>query len=360
MTSASAVVWGGFGVGILFGMAGRLSGFCLLSGLRGMRPGGDGRHMRTFALALAVALVGSQALQSIGLVDLSQSLYVRPSFSPLLAFAGGALFGIGMVLANGCGARALVLLGGGNLRSLIVLICIAIGGYLTLSGLLAPLRVLGGQTLVVNADVGTLPGVLSKLGLNATVTTWLVVGATIAGLVVFVFSHAPFRQSHRMQIGGVLIGCAIVAGWYVTGALGADEFDPAPTASASFIAPVGDSLLYLMLASGMKISFGVTLVAGVALGAFVVAIAQGALQLQGFATPQAMLRAMTGGVLMGIGGALAAGCSIGQGLSGLSTLALMSFPAAAGILTGAILALRALSAPADSTTANLPVTEESK
>lgn len=113
-----------------------------------------------------------------------------------------------------------------------------------------------------------------------------------------------------------------------------------PVASASFIAPVGDSLLYLMLATGKKISFGVALVAGVVLGSFLLAVAQGALKLQGFASPQAMVRAMTGGLLMGIGGALAAGCSIGHGLSGLSTLALMSVTAAAGILIGTALALR--------------------
>ncbi len=351
MAGSAAVIWGGVAVGVLFGLAGRLSSFCLLNGLRGWWRGGDGRHIRTFALALAVALVGSQALQSAGLFDLSQSVYVRAAFSPPLVFFGGALFGIGMVMANGCGARALVLLGGGNLRSLIVLTCIAVGGYLTLTGLLAPLRVLAGQVFVLQTDIATIPGVLAKLGIGGVAATWLTVVAAAGALGWFAFNHSSFRRSPLLQLGGVGVGCAIVAGWYVTGTIGADEFDPVPVASASFIAPVGDSLLYLMLASGKKISFGVALVAGVALGSFLLAVAQGALKLQGFASPQAMVRAMTGGLLMGIGGALAAGCSIGHGLSGLSTLALMSIPAAAGILAGTALALRGWSPTEAITTA---------
>ncbi len=348
MANTGAVIWGGLGVGILFGIAARLSAFCLLNGLRGWWHDDDGRHIRTFALALAVALIGSQALQSLGFFDLSQSMYVRTAFSPLLVFFGGALFGIGMVMANGCGARALVLLGGGNLRSLIVLICIAVGGYLTLTGLLAPLRILAGQALVLRSNTATLPGLLGQLGFGGTATTWLVIATIVIALGLFVFRHAPFRRSYQLQVGGLTVGCAIVAGWYVTGTLGADDFDPVPVVSASFIAPVGDSLLYLMLASGKKITFGVTLVAGVVLGSFLLAVAQGALKLQGFATPEAMVRAMAGGLLMGIGGALAAGCSIGHGLTGLSTLALMSIPASGGILAGAAFALRGWS-PAKST-----------
>lgn len=346
----TAVIWGGLAAGALFGATARMSGLCLLNGLRGWRHG-DGRHIRTFALALAVALLGSQSLQAAGLFDLSQSMHVRAPFSPLLVFLGGALFGIGMVMANGCGARALVLLGGGNLRSLIVLMCIAVGGYLALTGLLAPLRVAAGQVLVLQIDDATVPGLLTKLGFG-NAATWLTVTIVVATLCWFAFSHAPFRRDLPLLAGGAAVGCAIVAGWYVTGALGADDFNPVPVASASFIAPVGDSLLYLMLATGKKINFGVALVAGVALGSFLLAVARGDLKLEGFATPQAMARAMAGGLLMGIGGALAAGCSIGHGLSGLSTLALMSVPASAGILAGALLALRTWS-PSPTTTKNM-------
>ncbi|MGB3273779.1 MAG: YeeE/YedE family protein [Xanthobacteraceae bacterium] len=340
MTSSQVLIWGGLAVGILFGIAARLSSLCLLSGLRGWWLSGDGRPIRTFALAIAVALAGSQALQAAGVVDLSQSIYVRDAFSLPLLFGGGLLFGIGMVMANGCGARALVLLGGGNLRSLVVLVCIGIGGYVALTGLLGPLRVWAGQVGVVGAaGAATIPGLLEKAGLGGPAALWLTVIAIAGGLGLFALSHAPFRKNLALPVGGAAVGCAIVAGWYVTGALGADEFEPVPVASATFIAPVGDTILYAMLSTGKKISFGVTLVVGVALGSFMLAAAQGALKLQGFASPAVMLRYMAGGVLMGIGGAFATGCSVGQGMTGLSTLALMSIPAAAGIVAGTALAL---------------------
>ncbi len=349
MTPVNAMIWGGFAVGILFGVASRWSGLCLLRGLRGAWYEGDGRPIRTFALALAVALLGSQLLYSAGIVDLSQSIYARTSFPPLLTFVGGALFGIGMVMANGCGARALVLLGGGNLRSLIVLICLAVGAYLTMTGLLAPLRVAAGQVLVLEVDAATVPALIERLGIGTGIATWLVVGGAIAAIGWFTLSDASTRRDPRLLLGGAAVGCAVVAGWYVTGFLGADDFEPARVASASFIAPVGDSLLYLMLSTGKSINFGVALVAGVVVGSFLLAVAQGSLALQGFSTPQAMVRAMTGGLLMGIGGALAAGCSIGHGLSGLSTLALISIVASGGILAGAAFALRVRSMPVPAT-----------
>lgn len=356
MTPAGTAIWGGFAVGILFGVAGRWSELCLLRGLRGAWYDGDGRPIRTFALAIAVALLGSQALQAFGLFDLSQSIYVRTSFSAVVVFFGGLLFGIGMVMANGCGARALVLLGGGNLRSLIVLICIAVGGYLTLTGLLAPLRVRAGQALVLETDAATLPAILERFSISHAKATWLIVGSFTTVLGWFAIGHPAFRREPRFVIGGAAAGCAIVAGWLVTGTLGADDFEPAKVASASFIAPVGDSLLYVMLSTGKAINFGVSLVAGVIVGSFLLAVMQGSLKLQGFSTPQTMVRAMVGGLLMGIGGALAAGCSIGHGLTGLSTLALMSFPACGGIVIGAALALRQWSLPASTIhiTTNIP------
>ncbi|MGB3387558.1 MAG: YeeE/YedE family protein [Pseudaminobacter sp.] len=340
MTSLEAVLLGGLAVGIVFGAAARLSAFCLLSGLRGWWGQDDGRPVRTFALALVVALVGSQWLQTMGMVDLSQSIYARTTFSPVAVFIGGLAFGVGMVLANGCGARAAVLLGGGNLRSLIVLLCIGIGGYIALSGLLAPLRVAADRLLSVQFEAGTIPALLDYQGLDAVAATWLMVALVAAALLFFAFSHAAFRRAHSLQLGGLVVGCAIVAGWYVTGRLGADDFDPAPVMSASFIAPVGDSILYLMLASGMKLNFGIVLVAGVVIGSFLLAALQGALKLEGFVSPGAMVRSMAGGLLMGVGGAFAAGCSIGHGLSGLSTLGWMSLPAVIGILIGTAIALR--------------------
>src|SRR5690606_11753868 len=142
------------------------------------------------------------------------------------------------------------------------------------------------------AGAATIPDVLEKVGLGGGAALWLTVAAVAGALAVFALSHAPFRKNLALPLGGAAVGCAIVAGWYVTGALGADEFEPVPVASATFIAPVGDTILYAMLSTGKKISFGVTLVVGVVLGSLVLAAAQGTLKLQGFASPAAMLRYM--------------------------------------------------------------------
>ncbi len=342
-----AVIWGGLAIGAGFGIAGRLSGFCLLSGLRGAAYEGDGRMIRCFALALAVALVGTQALVAAGVIDVGRSVYARPVFSPLLIFAGGAIFGAGMALANGCGARALVLLGGGNLRSFVVILCLAVAGYATMSGVLVPLRMGVADVMVLDATPArTLPDLLAGAGLGRGAAVWLPVVA-IAGLLgAFAFGHAPFRASPRHLFGGLAVGALVVGGWLVTGVLGADDFDPAPLASLSFIVPVGDAVLWLMLSTGKAIDFGAAVVFGVLAGSFAAALVTQEGELQGFASPGHMLRSMAGGTLMGIGGVLAIGCSIGQGLTGLSTLALTSLPAAAGIVAGALAVLGLLRAPA--------------
>lgn len=341
MSPAAAVVWGGLAVGLGFGIAGWFSGFCLMRGLRGWWVEGDGRMIRAFALALAVAVLASQALDAAGLVRLQRSIYVQAPFAPLLTGLGGMLFGYGMVMANGCGARALVLLGGGNLRSFVVLVCLGLAGKATLTGLLAPVRLQLAELLPAWPGLpASLPVALAGWGLAGQAALWLPALLLAGALALFALGHGPFRRSPLLVGGGLAVGLLVAAGWYVTGRLGADDFDPAPLASLTFIAPVADSLLYAMLSTGTALGFGTATIAGVLLGSFVAAMASGRFALQGFTAPRGMLRYMAGGALMGVGGALALGCSIGQGLTGLSTLALASFPAAAGILAGAALALR--------------------
>jgi uncharacterized membrane protein YedE/YeeE len=294
--------------------------------------------MRAFALALTVAIAASQALDAAGLIDLRRSLYAQASFAPLVVLSGGLLFGYGMVLANGCGARALVLLPGGNLRSFVVLVSLGIAAYATLSGLIAPLRLAASSIGTVSA-APDLPALLAAGGISET-TARLALGLGVASALTFLALRGAARGETRTLACGAAIGLAVAAGWYATGVLGADDFTPAPLASLTFVAPVGETIQYAMLATGMRPSFGVAVVAGVFAGAFVTALATGSARLEGFSDPQGMARSMAGGALMGIGGALALGCSIGQGLTGLSTLAPASFVAAAGILGGAWVALR--------------------
>ncbi|HAP09296.1 MAG TPA: YeeE/YedE family protein, partial [Afipia sp.] len=130
----------GFAIGLAFGVVGLLSGFCLMSSLRDWWTANDGRKVRSYALALAIAILGTQLVAGVGLVDIAKSIYLQPSFSAPMIFAGGLLFGFGMVLSNGCASRALVLLGKGNLRSLVVIAIIGIAAQMTLKGLIAPAR----------------------------------------------------------------------------------------------------------------------------------------------------------------------------------------------------------------------------
>ena len=344
MTHTAVVAWSGLLLGLLFGVAGRLSGFCLMRGLANAwaptTEQRDGRKLRAFALAMAVALLGSQLLVSLTPLSLNDALYRTASLSWLLVPLGGALFGYGMVMANGCGARSLVLLGSGNLRSFVVLVCLGIAAYMTLSGVLAPLRVWleGATTLALPAR--DLPGWLMQAGLGATLARWLPSLLLAGGLLTWTLSSATFRASPRDWLGGLVIGSLIPGGWYATGVLGFDDFEPVRLASLTFIAPIGESLQYLMLSTGTRLGFGVTVVAGVLAGSLATSLATRGFAWQGFPDHTRILRSMGGGALMGIGGVLALGCSIGQGLSGIATLALTSFVALAGIAAGAWLGIR--------------------
>jgi uncharacterized protein len=339
-SGTNIVILGGLVIGLIYGSVGLLSGFCLVSGLRGWWAQGDGRLIRTFALALGVAIVASQLLAGAGVVDLGKSIYLQPTFSAPLMFFGGILFGYGMVLSNGCGARALVLLGRGNLRSLVVVIVLGIVAEITLKGLIAPGRIAMLQWSQMTASVTSLPGLLSRLGISEVLGRTLAAPIVGAALIIFAFANAPFQRAWGQIAAGFIVGLLIAAGWYVTGHLGADDFNPVPVTSLTFVAPIADTLQYMMLSTGLTLNFGIATVAGVFAGSLVTALATQRFQWEGFTSPRHMLRSISGAALMGAGGAMALGCSIGQGLTGLSTLALSSFVAAAGILAGSAVGLR--------------------
>jgi uncharacterized protein len=333
------VVGAGLLIGLAYGVVGLLSGFCLLSGLRGWWSEGDGRLIRTFALALAVALVATQLLAGYGAVDLSKSVYLQPSFSAPLMFAGGLLFGYGMVLANGCGSRALVLLGSGNLRSLVVVIVLGITAQMTLRGLIAPGRIALLQLSSTKPVYLTLPELLRTTGGEFSIR---IIAASVisAVLVIFALAHAPFRRAKGQIAAGIAVGLLVAAGWFATGYLGADDFNPAAVTSLTFVAPVADTVQYVMLSTGLTLNFGIAMVFGVFAGSLLAALVTHRFCLEGYTSPQHMLRSIGGAALMGSGGAMALGCSVGQGLTGVSTLAFSSFVAAAGILLGSVAGLR--------------------
>ena len=337
---AQLVILAGLAIGLIYGAVGLLSGFCLMSSMRGWLAKGDERLVRTYALAIAVAIVASQILAGNGTVDLGKSIYLQQTFSAPVLFLGGLLFGYGMVLSNGCGSRALVLLGRGNLRSFMVVIVLAIAAQMTLKGLIAPARIAMVQVSQATVGVNSLPSLLATLGLGATVSRVLASAAIVVALILFAFGHSAFRRSPGQIAAGIIVGLLVAAGWFVTGYLGADDFNPVPVTSLTFIAPIADALQYAMLSTGLTLNFGIATVAGVFAGSLVTALATGRFKLEGYASPRHMLRSAGGAALMGIGGVMAFGCSIGQGLTGVSTLALGSFIAVAGILIGAAAGLR--------------------
>lgn len=340
MESTQLVILAGLVIGLVYGAVGLLSGFCLMSSMRGWLVEGDGRLVRSYALAIAVAIGASQFLAGSGMVDLGKSIYLQQSFSAPVLFLGGLLFGYGMVLSNGCGSRALVLLGRGNLRSFVVVVVLAVAAQMTLKGLIAPARIALVQASQTTVNANSLPSVLATLGLTQALSRALAAVVIVAALVMFAFAHTTFRRSPGQIAAGIIVGLLVAGGWYVTGYLGADDFNPVPVTSLTFIAPIADSLQYAMLSTGLTLNFGVATVAGVFTGSLVTALATGRFKLEGYSSPRHMLRSGTGAALMGIGGVMAFGCSIGQGLTGVSTLALGSFVAVAGILLGTAAGLR--------------------
>jgi uncharacterized membrane protein YedE/YeeE len=331
MPTTEWVLWAGLGLGVLYGIVAQISGFCLNSAMRLQLTQGEGTKLRSFALAIVVALICTQVAATWGLVDLSESIYITQQFSWLLVIAGGLMFGYGMILARGCGARTLVLLGQGNLRSLVVLLCLGISGYMALSGVLAPLRSDIAQATALHLEQSTF---------TSAVVRWGFVAALSGVLLVFVLRDKQFLQKKADLWGGVAVGLLVVAGWLITGWLGADDFDPTPVASLTFVAPIGATIQYAMIATGVSLNFGIVVVVGVVLGSFASATARGHFKRVGFDRQADMPRYIAGGVMMGVGGALAMGCSIGQGITGLSTLSFVSMVAFPSILAGSWLALR--------------------
>lgn len=334
------VILAGLVIGLIYGSVGLLSGFCLMSSMRGFLAEGDGRLVRSYALAIAVAIAASQFLAGNGMVDLGRSIYLQQTFSAPVLFFGGLLFGYGMVLSNGCGSRALVLLGRGNLRSFVVVIVLAIAAQMTLKGLIAPARIALVQASQTTVIANSLPSLFATLGPTEVVSRALAAAVMVVVLILFAFAHPAFRRSPGQIAAGVLVGLLVACGWYVTGYLGADDFNPVPVTSLTFIAPIADALQYAMLSTGLTLNFGIATVGGVFAGSLVTALITGRFHLEGYSSPRHMLRSAGGAALMGIGGVMAFGCSIGQGLTGMSTLAVGSFIAVAGILLGTTAGLR--------------------
>lgn len=344
----TAVAAGGFAIGLVFGGIVQHTGFCTMGGISDALFLSDRRRLRAWFLAIAVAVAGTTLLQAAGLVDIGRAFYLAPSLGWVGAILGGLAFGVGMTFTGGCGSRNVARLGAGSLKALVVLLVLGLFAGMTLRGLIAPLRAwlersAGLDLGAVGAARQGVPDLIAAAAGGEPGMWRLACALAFAGgLAAWCLKDAAFRATPSAWLGGTLIGALVVCGWMVTGILGADEFEPQPLVSLTFIAPVGDGLLYLMTFTGAALGFGVAAVGGAIIGAGLVAAATGSFRIETFRDRGDMVRHVTGGALMGVGGVLALGCTIGQGITGLSTLAVGSFLAWGGIVAGAILGLRIL------------------
>lgn len=336
-----------FMIGIIFGAVANKTNFCTMGAVSDWVNMGNKARLRAWFLAIGVAILITQTMQFNSTIDVTEAIYLTPNFGWLGYLLGGFVFGVGMTLASGCGQRTLVRVGGGNLKSLVVMLLLGISAYMTMRGLLALVRV--NAIEVVNIDLatkgfanqgmGTL--IASAIGLeNDALVTRTIAALLSAGLIAYAFMDKEFRHSKDNILAGVVIGLIIPAGWYVTGVVGFDDFDPVRLESYTFIAPTGQSLMYLMTFTGSTINFGIAAVAGVILGSFLYVIITGKFRLETFNDRTDMVRHMLGGVLMGFGGVLALGCTVGQGITGMSTLALGSLMALISIIFGSALMMK--------------------
>jgi uncharacterized membrane protein YedE/YeeE len=343
--SISTIVGGGaFATGLIFGAVANRTNFCTMGALSDIVFMGEWKRFRAWMLALAVGLIGSQAMQAAGMLDLGKSIYLQGAIGWAGAIIGGVLFGFGMTMAGGCGNKTLVRLGAGNLKSLVTFMVIALFAYMTLKGFIGLARVqMDSLTAIPVAGKAAnqgIPALLAMIGLPAAAAQWLCVGVIGGGLLIFCFKDHEFRESPADIIGGLLIGLLIPAGWWVTGVLGADEFEPTALASFTFVAPIGDTLQYLMTYTGSTINFGIAAVGGVIVGSFLAAISSKTFAIEAFTDASDMGRHLIGAAMMGTGGVLSMGCTIGQGLTGMSTLSVTSVIALASVIFGGVWGLK--------------------
>ena len=342
------LLWSTFFLGLAFGVFARWGRFCLLRGLRqtmgldSSEPRDTAPALQAFALALAVALLASQGLQLAEVVDLGNAQIVRPYFSVVGVWIGGAIFGLGMVLANACGARSLVLLAGGNLRSLVTVVFLALGAQASSTGVLVPLRQWLQGIAPSTLEHATVQQHLMSNGYSALAAYGLIAIIPALLLAAYALYRPALRRSPAQWISAVVIGALVALGWWISATVAVDPFEPAKLTSLSFISPISETLLYVQVAVGREFAAASAMVVGVLAGAFLTALLTRSARWEAFDGPAHLAKSAIGGWLMGFGGLLAAGCSIGQGLTGITTLAWATAPAVLGILLGAWVALKVL------------------
>jgi len=337
---------GGLMIGGLFGAAVFASNFCAMGALSDMRNFGDRRRFCAWVLAATVALLGAQLLHAGGWVGLDKSMYLAaPSFNWAGHILGGLMLGFGMVFTGGCPSRNLARAGAGDVRSLLALLVVGLFAFMTLRGILAPPRARLEEATSMALQAPSLGQLAAKVaGVPPSTGNLAATLFVAAGALAYCFGDARFRASPIHIASGIAVGLTVVAGWALSG-LAFDDMAarPLPPVSLTFVRPTGDAIEWLTLYTAAPMpGFGAASVFGALIGACAVSLMMGRFRIATFADAGDTLRHLGGAALMGIGGVLALGCTIGQAITGVSTLALGSFLTFAAIIAGGLYGVRVL------------------
>jgi uncharacterized membrane protein YedE/YeeE len=354
VVSSNTVLWLAFAVAFVFGAIAQKTHFCTMGAVADIVNMEDWSRMRMWLLAIGVAILGAAALHAAGLIDLGKSIYRTPNFTWLSYLVGGACFGVGMVLASGCGGKTLIRIGGGNLKSLVVFMVLGLVAYMTMRGVFGVFRVNVLEKAVITFPGGQdIPALLVALGMEAKTASLLAVVAIGGGLTAFSLLKRDFWTLDNL-LAGFGVGLTVVAAWYVSGHLGyiaehPDTLEEAFIATnsgrmeaLSFVAPQAYTLELLMLWSDTSrtVTFAIATALGVIAGSFAWSIATRSFRWEGFAGIEDTANHLLGAALMGFGGVVAMGCTVGQGISGFSTLALGSIVTFLAIVASAAATLK--------------------
>ncbi|MFP7571608.1 YeeE/YedE family protein [Marivita sp. S2033] len=328
LTAPQAAVYLALALGAAFGLLAERTKFCFRRGL----VGEDRQQaMGIWLTALAVAIIGTQAGVWAGLISFDGHRFMASDLPILAIVLGGVMFGAGMVLTRGCVSRLTVLSATGNLRAVFVLLIFAITAHATLKGVLAPLRTTLGALTLPLGDAGSLAALPGG-------------GLLWSALFALAALTLAWRSGNRasMLALAALLGALVPLGWIGTGFVLYDDFDPVALESLSFTSPFADTLFWGIASTSIPANFGVGLIGGVLIGSLAASLIFRSFQWQSFTAPAETGRYASGAVLMGVGGVLAGGCTVGAGLSGVPTLSVAALLAIASIAAGALLTNTAL------------------
>ena len=325
--------------GVFLGLAARIGRFCTLGAIEDLYYGENSLRLAMWGIAIGVAVLSTYGLAATGLLDLDQTLYLSRAWNPLSSIIGGLMFGYGMALAGNCGYGALARLGGGDLRSFLIVLVMGISAYVTLNGPLSGLRIWAfGGPQPVSQTPSYAQAFASMSGLPAA-TIGIAIGALVlAGTLL----RRDLRTNLSYVLWGGIVGFCITAGWAGTSWVAANGFDATAVVSHTFSAPLGETLIYTMTSSGNYVTFGTGSVFGVVLGAVLGSVLKGHFRWEACDDPQELRRQIFGAAIMGAGSVIAVGCSVGQGLSAMSVLSYGAPVTLACIMLGAAIGLRQL------------------